>query len=126
MADFIHIDATVDASTAEAEAMPTVNVAYTDNAPQGVPSFTCQLSSSNPDFTLSGLKSHLVENLVKKPKVQSGPLLPLAPLPSALAVLSSLRFSSPQNSRKTDAIPTKLGPSSRGYPHARSAVVSAP
>jgi hypothetical protein len=64
--------------------MATVKVADSDDAPQGALSFTTQLSSANPDFTLNGLKSHLVQNLVKKPKIPSGPLPPLAPLPSPL------------------------------------------
>jgi len=84
MADFIHMDAAVDADSAEAEAMATVKVVDSDDAPLSASSFTCQLSTSNPDFTLSGLKSHLVQNLVKKPKVPAGPLPPLAPLPSPL------------------------------------------
>jgi hypothetical protein len=84
MADFIHMDAAVDAGTAGAEATATVKVAYTDNAPQSVSSFTSQLSSSNPDSTLRGLKLHPMQNLVKKPEVQSGPLPPLVPLPFPL------------------------------------------
>jgi hypothetical protein len=84
MADFIHMDAAVDINSAEADAMATVKVEDSDDAPRGTSSFTSQLSSSNPDFTLNGLKSHLVQNLVKKPKVPSGPLPPLAPLPSPL------------------------------------------
>ena len=82
MADFIHMDAAVDIDTSETEAMATVKVMDSDDAPQAASSFTCQLSSLNPDF--SGLKSHLVQNLVKKPKVPSGPLSPLTPLPSPL------------------------------------------
>jgi hypothetical protein len=39
-------------------------------------------STETADFTLTGLKSHLVQNLTKKPKVPSGPFPPLAPLPS--------------------------------------------
>jgi len=35
----------------------------------------------NEDFTMNGLKSHLVQNLAKKLKVPSGPLSPQAPLP---------------------------------------------
>jgi hypothetical protein len=81
MASFIHMDAAVDARTAEAETM-AVNVAYTHDVPQSVSSFTSQLSSSNPDFTLSSLKSLAA--------------LGSPPLPSALAALSSLRLSSPQ------------------------------
>lgn len=81
MADFIHMDAAVDTDSASTSAMATVKVADSDNAPSGASSFTCQVPSSGP---LSGLKSHLVQNLVKKPKVPSGPLPPLAPLPSPL------------------------------------------
>jgi hypothetical protein len=84
MADFIHMDAAVDTDSAEPEAMATVKVVDSDDAPRGASSFTSQLSTSNPDFTLSGLKSHLVQNLAKKPKVPAGPLPPLAPLPSPL------------------------------------------
>jgi PHO85 cyclin-5 len=47
-------------------------------------SFTSQLSLSNPDFTLNGLKLHLIQNVVKKPKVPSSPFPPTAPLPSPL------------------------------------------
>ena len=39
---------------------------------------------SNPDFALNGLKLHLVKNLIKKPKVPSGPLPSLVPLPLPL------------------------------------------
>ena len=84
MADFIHMHAAVDASTAEGDAMATVKVADSDDVPQGSLSFTTQLSSVNPDFTLNNLKSHLVQNLVKKLKIPSGPLPPLAPLPLLL------------------------------------------
>jgi hypothetical protein len=76
MADFIHMDAAVDTDSAEREAMATVKVVDSDDAPRDVSSFTSQLATSNPDFTLSGLKSHLVQNLVKKPKVPAGPLPP--------------------------------------------------
>jgi PHO85 cyclin-5 len=81
MADF---DAAVDTDSAEPEAMATVKVVDSDDAPRDVSSFTSQLATSNPDFTLSGLKSHLVQNLVKKPNVPAGPLPLLAPLPSPL------------------------------------------
>jgi hypothetical protein len=75
----------VDTDSAEREAMATVKVVDSDDAPRDVSSFTSQLATSNPDFTLSGLKSHLVQNLVKKPKlIPAGPLPPLAPLPSPL------------------------------------------
>jgi hypothetical protein len=60
MADFIHMDA-VDTDSAEPEAMATVKVVDSDDAPRGASSFTSQLSTSNPDFTLIGLKSHLVQ-----------------------------------------------------------------
>lgn len=98
MADFIHMDAAVDANTTEADMVATVKVMDSDDA-QGVSSFTSQLSSSNTEFTLSGLKSHLVQNLGKKPKVPSGPLPPLPPLPSPLlcprrAFLASLILAS--------------------------------
>ena len=129
IADFIHMDAAVDASTAEGDSMATVKVADSDDAPQGALSFTTQLSSANPDFSLNGLKSHLVQNLVKKPKIPSGPLPPLAPLPSPLLCprrTSSPRLYLPQNSLKTDATPTKLGQNYRGYHLARSAAVNAP
>jgi PHO85 cyclin-5 len=49
-----------------------------------VESFTSQLSLSNPDFTLSGLNLHLIQNIVKRPKVPSFPFPPMAPLPSPL------------------------------------------
>jgi hypothetical protein len=78
------MDAAVDTDSAEPEAMATVKIVDSDNAPQGALSFTSQLSTSNPDFTLSGLKSHLVQNLIKKPKVPAGPLPQLVPLLSPL------------------------------------------
>jgi len=84
MADFIHMDAAVDIDSAEPDSMATVKVADSDDAPRGVSSFTSQFSTSNPDFTLSGLKSHLVPNLVKKPKVPVGLLPPLVPILSPL------------------------------------------
>jgi hypothetical protein len=101
MASFIHMDAAVDARTAEVETM-AMNVAHTHDVPQSVSSFTSQLSSSNPDFTLSSLKSLAA--------LGSPPLCPHRTF-LALLILTS-------NSHKTDAIPTKLRPS--------SAVVSAP
>ena len=84
MADFFHMDAAVDANTAEGDSMAAVKVADSDDAPQGALSFTTQMSSANPYFTLNSLKLHLVQNLVKKPKIPSGPLPPLAPLASPL------------------------------------------
>jgi hypothetical protein len=85
MADFIHMDAAVDANATETDAMATVKVVDSDEELQNASSFTSQLSaSSSSEFILNGLKSHLVQNLVKKPKVPSGPLPPLAPLPSPL------------------------------------------
>jgi PHO85 cyclin-5 len=64
--------------------MATVKVVDSNNVSRDVSSFTSQLATSNPDFTLSGLKSHLVQNLIKKPKVSAGPLPLLVPLPSPL------------------------------------------
>ena len=52
MADFTHMDAAVDASTAKGDSMATVKVVDSDDAPRGALSFTTQLSSANPDFTL--------------------------------------------------------------------------
>ena len=66
MADFIHLDAAVDTDSAEPEAMATVKVVDSNNVPGGASLFTSQRSTSNPDFTLSSLKSHLVQNLIKK------------------------------------------------------------
>src|SRR5258708_37184348 len=84
MADFIHLDAAVDTDSAEPEAMTTVKVGDSNNVPGGASLFTSQLSTSNPDFTLSSLTSHLVQNLSNKPKVPISPLPPLVPLPSPL------------------------------------------
>ena len=61
--------------------MATIKVANSDDTPQSASLFTSQISSSNLDFTLNRLKLHLVQNLVKKVKVLSGPLPPLVPLP---------------------------------------------
>jgi hypothetical protein len=76
------MDAAVDTITSEAEAITTMKVVDSNDAPQSASLFTCQLSSLNPEF--NGLKSHLVQNLIKKPKAPSGPLPPPAPLPSPL------------------------------------------
>lgn len=88
MADFIHLDAAVDSDSAEVDVMATVRVVDGDDAPPSGSSFVSSQSSTssdeNADFTLTGLKSHLVQNLTKKSKVPSGPLPPLAPLPSPL------------------------------------------
>src|SRR6202050_447238 len=84
MADFIHMDAAVDINSAEVDTMATMKVADSDDAPQSASLFTSQISSSNLDFTLNRLKLHLVQNLVKKVKVLSGPLPPLVPLPSPI------------------------------------------
>lgn len=81
MADFIHMDAADEASGAEMEVMATVKVVDSDKAHQSASSLSAHVSSSNPNFTLSGLKSHLTQNLAKKPKAPSGPLPPVAPHP---------------------------------------------
>jgi len=78
------MDAADDASGAETEAMATVKVADSDEARQSASSLSAHVSSSNPDFTLSGLKSRLTQNLAKKPKAPSGPLPPVAPHPCPL------------------------------------------
>jgi hypothetical protein len=73
MVDYIHQDTVIDVNTTKADAMATVKVVDSDDTPRGASS-----------FTLNGLKSHLVHNLlVKKPKVvaplatpQSLPYLP--------------------------------------------------
>ena len=91
MADFIHLHAAVEGESAEGDVMATVREFRDDEsgeeaAPQSIPSLTDTqpMTASNEDFMLNGLKSHLVQNLTKKPKVPSGPLPPLAPLPSPL------------------------------------------
>jgi hypothetical protein len=68
MADFIHMDIAVDTDSAKPEAMATVKVVDSDDAPRGTSSFTSQLLTSNPDFTLSGLKSHLVQISSRNPR----------------------------------------------------------
>jgi PHO85 cyclin-5 len=85
MADFIHMDVAVDNESAEADAMATVRVVDGGDAPPSGSSFVSSQSVSSTetaDFTLTGLKSHLVQNLTKKLKVPSGPFPPLAPLSS--------------------------------------------
>jgi PHO85 cyclin-5 len=75
MADFIHMDVAVDNESAEADAMATVRVVDGGDAPPSGSSFVSSQSVSSTetaDFTLTGLKSHLVQNLTKKPKVPSG------------------------------------------------------
>ena len=84
MADFIHMDAAVDIDSTKVDTMATMKVVDSDDVPQSASQFTSQISSSNPDFTLNRLKSHLVQNLVKKVKVLSGPLPPPVPLPSPI------------------------------------------
>jgi PHO85 cyclin-5 len=109
--------------------MATVKVVDSDDAPRGALSFTTQLSSTNLDFTLNGLKSHLVQNLAKKPKIPSGPLPPLAPLPSPLLcprrpfldlLILATKFA--QDRCYSNKAWAKLS----GYHLARSAAVSAP
>src|SRR6202453_4842837 len=72
MADFIHMDAAVDIDSTEVDTMAAMKVVDSDDVPQSASQFTSQISSSNLDFTLNRLKSHLVQNLVKKVKVLSG------------------------------------------------------
>src|ERR1700677_1732116 len=72
MADFIHMDAAVDIDSTKVDTMATMKVVDSDDVPQSASQFTSQISSSNLDFTLNRLKSHLVQNLVKKVKVLSG------------------------------------------------------
>ena len=131
MANFIHMDAAVDTDSAELEAMATVKVVDSDNAPRDVLSFTSQLATSNPDFTLRGLKSHLVQNLVKKPKVPVGPLPLLVPPftpslpPSHLSRVSHTCYLH-QNSCKICATLTRPGPNSWDFLLVRSDVASVP
>lgn len=93
MADFIHLDAAVDSGNAETETETMATVRVADNDDDGahvsgnssfISSQTSISSAEAADFTLTGLKSHLVQNLTKKPKVPSGPLPPMTPLPSPL------------------------------------------
>jgi PHO85 cyclin-5 len=85
MADFIHMDAAVDANATEMDTMATVKVVDSDEEPQSASSFTSQLLVSlSSKFIFNSLKLHLVQNLVKKPKVPSGPLPSLVPLPLPL------------------------------------------
>lgn len=80
--DFIHLDTAVDSEDIKAYA--TVKVIDSDEAHHTISSSgSSQMTTmSNPE--LMGLKSHLVQNLAKKHKIPSGPLPPLAPLPSPL------------------------------------------
>jgi len=57
-----------------------------DDVPQSVSSSQSSTATTtyNEDFTMNGLKSHLVQNLTKKSKAPSDPSPPLAPLPSPL------------------------------------------
>jgi hypothetical protein len=90
MADFIHMDATVNINSTEADSMVTMKVEGSDDVPQSASLFTSQLSSSNLDFTLNGLKLHLVQNLIKKAKVP----LPLPLLCPCHTFLMSLMLAS--------------------------------
>src|SRR6202034_4149101 len=69
MADFIHMDAAVNIDSTGADTMAIMKVVDSDDVPQSASLFTSQISSSNLDFTLNGLKLHLVQNPVKKAKV---------------------------------------------------------
>jgi len=69
MADFIHMDAAVNINSTEADTMATMKVVDSNDVPQSASSFTSQISSSNLDFALNGLKLHLVQNLIKKAKI---------------------------------------------------------
>jgi hypothetical protein len=75
MANFIHLDAAIDGESVEGDFMAPVRVRDDEigkeTAPRSIPSFTDTqpITASNEDFTLNGLKSHLVQNLTKKPKV---------------------------------------------------------
>ena len=71
----VDVDAAVNIDTAKADAMATVKVVDSDDALQSASSFTFQLLSSN---YVNGIKSHLVQNLIKKPKA---PLLVSLPPP---------------------------------------------
>src|ERR1700683_4796079 len=86
MADFIHMDAAVNIDSTKVDTMATMKVADSDDTLQSASLFTSQISSSNPDFTLNRLKSHLVQNLVKKVKVLSGLLCHFLHPSSVLAV----------------------------------------
>jgi hypothetical protein len=71
----------------------TVHVVDSDDTSRGASLLTSQLSTSNPDFTLSGLKSHLVQNLVKKPKVLYPRQCPsLHPFSAPVALFSRLSY----------------------------------
>jgi len=81
----------------------------TDPVPHEVPrhlSFTSQLSTSNPDFTSSGLKSHFGAKSRQETQGPRGPLPPLAPslhpFSAPVAPFSRLSYSH-QNSRKIGA-----------------------
>src|SRR6202050_5745308 len=69
MADFIHMDAAVNINSTEADTMATMKVVDSNDVPKSASSFTSQISSSNLDFALNGLKLHLVQNLIKKAKI---------------------------------------------------------
>ena len=92
----VDVDAAVNVNTAKADAMATVKVVDSDDALQSASSFTFQLSSSN---YVNGIKSHLVQNLIKKPKA---PLLVSLPplLLCPCTFLASLTLPSKGGRRK--------------------------
>lgn len=83
MASFIDMDAAVDSDARDLDAMPTMKV------PEHREVMALQLSHSaqslSASSSMAGLKSHIAQQtLAKKPKVPSGPLPPMSPLPSPL------------------------------------------
>jgi len=86
----VDMDAAVNIDTAKADAMATVKVVDSDDTLQSASSFTFQLSSSN---YVNGIKSHLVQNLIKKPKAPLLVSLP-PPLLCPCTVLASLTLPS--------------------------------
>ena len=82
--------ATVDIDSTKVDTMATIKVVNSDDVPQSASLFTSQISSSNLDFTLNGLKLHLVQNLIKKAKIP----LPLPLLCPHHTFLVSLIFAS--------------------------------
>jgi PHO85 cyclin-5 len=96
MADFVHMDAAVEVDTAKADAKATVKVVDSNDAPQSASSFMSQLLLSN---SVNGLKLHLMQNLIKKPKVPllvPLPLLLLCPCTFLTSLTLPLKFAQGQ------------------------------